>query len=71
MCKVYEFPEQTVLPEEIMDMLEQRAAEYVKSMNEVVQMIDNICETLDEYNEMTEKSIMYYSELLQKAVEEL
>lgn len=71
MCKIYDFPEQTVLPEEITKMLEQSAVEYIASMNEVAKMIDYICDTMDEYNELMEKSIEYYAELLQKAVEEL
>lgn len=71
MCKVYDFPTQKHLPEEITNKLEQHVEEYIEIMTEVIQAVDNISETLNEYNALMGEVVVFYAETLQKAVEKM
>lgn len=70
MCKVYEFPVKKEIPEEVKEVLQESATEYVKTINEVLAMIVDDDTTEEEYFELSGKVLEAYLEAIIKAVVE-
>ena len=70
MCKVYEFPVKKEIPEEVKEVLQESATEYVKTINKIVGMLVDEDTTEEEYFEMSGKVLEAYLEAIIKAVAE-
>lgn len=70
MCKVYEFPVKTVIPEDVVKTLQESAYDYVRTLNKCVEFLVNEDTTTEEYNELTDMLLQTYLEAIIKAVDE-
>lgn len=70
MCKVYEFPVKKELPEDVKEMIQESANEYVKTINEALEMLVTEDTTEEEYLELSKIVLETYLESIIKSVAE-
>lgn len=70
MCKVYEFPVKKELPEDVKELIQESANEYVKTINEVLEMLVTEDTTEEEYFELSKIVLETYLESIIKSVAE-
>ena len=68
MAKVYEFPKQTQLPQEVKECLYEIANAYVKTLNYAFTILSSDNPTNAELKEIQELVVLAYAEGLDKAV---
>ena len=70
MCTVYEFPVKKTIPEEVEKILKEAAKDYVKVINETLELITDNDTTEEEYDELTGLLLESYLKAIIEAVEE-
>ena len=70
MCKVYEFPTKKELPEEVKIKVQGSAKEYVKTINESLEILVTDEITEEEYLELSKMVLEAYLEAIIQAVVE-
>lgn len=70
MCKVYEFPVQMKLPEEVEQALQKLAEDYVKGINDLLEESSKYYSTEEEENAFMELLYSTYETVLLKTIEE-
>lgn len=71
MCKVYEFPKQFVLPQEVEERLQNTAKGYVKVITESLDCLVDDDTTIEEYEEITGAIHKTIVESIATAIEEI
>lgn len=70
MCKVYNFPVKKDIPEEIREILQEAAKDYVATINKSLELLVDEDTTEEEYNELSGMLLEAYLHAIIKAVEE-
>ena len=71
MCTVYEFPIKPELTEELKNMLDKNARDYIKGINETLAYIDSIYGESDNRDEIMVLVYEYITNVMMQAIEEI
>ena len=71
MCTVYEFPIKPELTDELKNMLEKNARDYINGVNETLAYIDSIYGESDKYDEIMVLVYDYIGNAIMQAIEEI